>query len=72
MRYISLVDSKPLRIRSEKIDGFIRVFDRMRCLVLFANEKFDSICNRIRYVTSVKSGITCIISHNYAKIKVDL
>ena len=25
----------------------------------------------IRYLISVKSGIICIISHNYAKIKVD-
>ena len=35
------------------------------------SEKYDSIYNRIRYLISVKSGITCIISHNYAKIKVD-
>ena len=30
----------------------------------------DSICNSIRYLVSIKSGIT-YISHNYAKIKVD-
>ena len=28
--------------------------------------------NRIRYLKGVKSGITYVISHNYAKIKVDL
>ena len=28
-------------------------------------------CNRIRYLISVKSGITYIIPHNYAKIEVD-
>ena len=40
-------------------------------LVLFGTEKYDSIYNRIRYLISAKSGITYIISHNYAKIKVD-
>ena len=32
---------------------------------------YDSICNRIRYLISVKNDITYIISHNYANIKVD-
>ena len=27
--------------------------------------------NRVRYLVSLKSGITFTISHNYAKIKVD-
>ena len=63
---------KPLRIRFDKIDGFIRVYDGTRYLVLFGGEKNDSIYNRIRYLISVKSGITYIISHNYAKIKLDL
>ena len=64
-------NAKPLRITFDKIDGFIRVFDGTRYLVLFGCEKLDSIFNRIRYFISVKSGITYIISHNYAKIKVD-
>ena len=34
-------------------------------------KKYDSIYNRIRYLISVKSGITYIISQNYEKIKVD-
>ena len=64
-------NAKPLCITFDKIDGFIRVFDGNRYLVLFGCEKRDSIFNRIRYFISVKSGITSIISHNYAKIKVD-
>ena len=40
-------------------------------LLLFGSEKCDSIYRRIRYLISVKSDIKCIISHNYAKIKVD-
>ena len=58
-------------IRFDKIDGFIRVYDGSRYLVLFGNEKYDSICNRVRYLISLKSGITYIICHNYVKIKVD-
>ena len=60
-----------MRIRFNKIDGFIRVYDGTRYLVLFGSEKYDSFHNRIRYLISVKNGITYIISHNYAKIKVD-
>ena len=64
---------KPLRIRFDKIDGFIiiRVYDGTRYLVLFGSEKFDSIHNSIRYLISAKSGITYITSHNYVKTKVD-
>ena len=34
-------------------------------------KRYDSIYNRIRYLISVKSDITYIIPHNYAKIKVN-
>ena len=37
---------------------------------IFGVEKYDLICNRIRYLIGVKSGITYVVSHNYAKIKV--
>ena len=56
--YKSLVDFKPLRIRFDKIDGFIRIYDGTRYLVLIRNEKYHSIYNRIKYFISVKSGIT--------------
>ena len=36
-----LIDSKPLHIRFDKIDGFIGFYDRTRYLVLFGSEKFD-------------------------------
>ena len=66
--YKRLIDCKPLCIRFIKSDGFIRTDDRTRYLVLFGKAKYF-ICNKIRYLISVKSGITYIISHNYAKIK---
>ena len=69
--YKTLVNIKPLRIRFDKIDGFIRVYDGTRYLVLFGSEKYNFICNIIRYLVGVKSGITYVISYNYAKIKVD-
>ena len=53
-----------------KIYGFIRVYDGTSNLVLFGAEKFDFIYNRIRYLIGIKSGITYVISHNYARIKV--
>ena len=68
--YKSLSDYKPFRIRVDKIDVFIRVYDGTRYLVLFGSEKYDSIYDRIRYLISVKSDITSIISHNYATANV--
>ena len=62
--------AKPLRIRFDEANGFIRIYDGTRHLVLFGPEKHDVIFNRIRYLIGVKSGITYVISHYYAKIKV--
>ena len=69
--YKTLIEIKPLRIRFDKIDWFIRIYDGIRCLVLFGSEKYDAINNRIRYLISLKSSITYISCHYYAKIKVD-
>ena len=41
----------------------------MKKMVLLGSEKYDFIYNRIRSLIEVKSGITYVISHNYAKIK---
>ena len=60
-----------MRIRLDKIVRLIRVYDETSYLVLFGSEKYDSIYNRIRYLISVKSGITYVISHDHAAIKVD-
>ena len=65
------MDAKPLRIRFDNVDEFTRVYDGTRHFVLFGSEKYDFIYNIIRYLIGVKSGITYVISHNYAKIKVD-
>ena len=51
-----------------KVDGFIRVYNRTRHLVLFSSEKYDVNYNGIRYLVGVKSGIKYVFSHNYARI----
>ena len=61
-----------MRIRLDKIDGFIRVHDETRYLVLFGPAKYDAINNRNKYLISQKSGIVNVISHNYVRIKIDL
>ena len=68
--YKVLIVAKPLRIKIDKVDRFIIVFDETRNLVLFRSEKYDLIYNRIRYLIAVKDGITYATSHNYSKIKV--
>ena len=46
---------KPLRIRFDKIDGFIRVCGgEFRYLVLFDHGLFDEICDQIKYLISEK------------------
>ena len=65
-----MIGAKPLHIRCDKIDGFIRFYDGTRYLVLFEPEKCGFIY-RVRYLMGVKSGIIYVICHNYAKIKVE-
>ena len=38
--YKILIDTKPLLIRFDKVDGFIRVYGGTRHLVLFGDEKY--------------------------------
>ena len=65
-----MVGAKPLCIRFNKINNFIRVYDGTRYIPLFGGKKHDFIKKRIRYLIAVKSGMY-VISHNYAKFKVD-
>ena len=58
-------------IKFNKIDGFVRVYDGTRYIVLFGAEKYDSIYNKVRYYIGIKGGTTYVFSHNYARFKVD-
>ena len=66
-----MISAKHLHIKFDKIDGFIRVYDGTRYLVLFGSERYAFIYYRIRYLIGIKSGTTYVISHNFANIKVD-
>ena len=66
-----MIGAKPLRLRFDKIDGFIRVYNETRYLVLLCTGKYDFIYKTTRYFIGVKSGIIYVISHSHAKIKVD-
>ena len=59
----SLIGPKPLHIRFDKIDGFIRTYDGTRYLTMFDSGKYDAICNSSRYLLmyyflSLKSSIS--------------
>ena len=58
-------------IRFSKTDVYIRIYNGTRYLTLFGSEKYDAIYDRIKYLMSLKSGITHIFSHYFAKFKVD-
>ena len=63
--YKTLVGPKPLRIRFDKIDGFIRVYRGTWYLALFGPQKYDAIYNRIRYLINQK-----VILHMFSLITV--
>ena len=63
----TFIGSISLRIRFSVIDGFIKVDDGIRYLVLFSY-LYDEICNRIKYLISEKSGITYSINYDLARI----
>ena len=60
-----------MRISFDKMDGFIKIYDGIRHLVLFNHLWYDKIYDRIRYLISEKSGITNSINHNFARIRID-
>ena len=59
------------RIRFDKINRYVSVYNGTRYLVSFVSKKYNFIYNRIRYLLAVKSGIIYVIPYTYAKIKVD-
>ena len=52
----TFIGSKPLQIMFYKLNGFIRADDGSRYLISFGSEKYDAICNRIKYLISQKKG----------------
>ena len=69
--YKTLIGEKPLLIIFDKVDGFIRDYNAARYLALFVSEKYNSIFNKIRYLISVKSSTSYVVTCNYGKTKID-
>ena len=69
--YKTLFGTKPLCIMFNKVDGFLWDYDEISYLVLLGIEKHGAIYDRIRYLICLKSDITYVFSHNYAKINMD-
>ena len=63
--------AKPLRIRFDEIDGFIKIQDGIRQLLLFDHRWFDKTLERIKYLISKKKGITDSINRDFARIRID-
>ena len=59
-----------MRIRYDKIDGFIKNHNGIRYLVLFDSGWFDKTCDRIEYPISEKNSIIVLII-NFARIRID-
>ena len=64
-------NAKPFHIRLDKLDGFIKVHDKIRYLVLFDYNNCDEVCDKIKYLVSEKRGITDSVDHNFARIRID-
>ena len=62
---------RPLRIRFDKIDGFVMALDgKIKHLVLFDYGLFDKICNKIKLLIPKESGITNDINHSFEGIRI--
>ena len=76
--YKTSMGPKPLHIRFDKIDGFLIILGcKTKHLVLFdyglldyGYGFFDCEYDKIKYLTSEKSGITDSINHNFGKIRI--
>ena len=73
------MDSNPLRIRFDEIEGFIKIDDGIRYLILFGHWRYDELCDKIKYL--IECGFTLkrvrdmtrtySINHNFARIRID-
>ena len=71
MHLSTFMGVKPLRIRFDKIDGFIKIYDGTRHFVLFGPERYNAIYDKIRYLISEKGSIRYSIYHNFVRTRTD-
>ena len=58
--YRILIQANPMCYRFNKLDGFIRLYNGSRYLVLFGHGKWGAIYNSIRNLISQNSRITYV------------
>ena len=66
----TFMDTVPLPVKFNEVDGFIKIYGGVRYLVLFSY-LYDEICNWIKYLITEKCGITYSSNYNFAKIRID-
>ena len=49
-------------IKFDEIDGFTRIYDGIRYLILFASQRYNKIYNRIRYYISEKVVLQILLA----------
>ena len=69
--YKTFMGAKPLRIRFDEAYGTIKIYDGTRYLELFDSWSYNAIFNWINYLIGEKNNAEYIISHNFAKIRID-
>ena len=69
--YKIFMGAKPLCIWFKKIDGFIKIYDGIRYLILFASERYNAIYDKINYLISQKIGITYSVKNSFAGTRID-
>ena len=63
---------KPLSLRLDRIDEFIRVCGGVCIYLVLSNHGlFDQICDKIKHLMGEKRCITDSINHNFGKIRND-
>ena len=64
-----------MRIRFDKVDGFIKIHDKNRYLIFFDYHDYycyyDKIWDKVKYVINEKKGIAVSINHHFARIRID-
>ena len=61
---------KPLHVRFDKLDRFIIALDvKIKHLVVFNYELLKKICDKIKYLTSKKSGIQVVLITNLERLE---
>ena len=69
--YKTFMGRKSLRIRFNKINGFIKIYEGIRYLILYNYERYNAIYDKMKYLLSEKSGVTDSINHNFTRIRTD-